>query len=89
MINNAASKPVKSKWSKISVNKDLTNRIKQLISENPSLGYNSLSDFIQEAIRKRLEEITYLKRYNKNNREGTVFKDLSKKVLPSNNAGPP
>ncbi len=43
-------------WTRVSLPKSLTDKIKEMI-ESGKLDYNSLSSFISDAIRRRLEEI--------------------------------
>ena len=42
-------------WTTIALKKDLANRVKRVV--NSGIGYRSLSDFVSEAVRLRLEEI--------------------------------
>ena len=46
-----------SKYSTISIPKDLHEEIEELISKNPGLGYTSVAELCKEAIRPRLSEI--------------------------------
>jgi len=43
-------------WTRVSLPKNLTDRIKKAIEEGV-VDYNSLSSFISDAIRRRLEEL--------------------------------
>ncbi len=44
-----------TKWVTVSIRSDLANRVKRVV--NSGIGYRSLSDFVSEAVRLRLEEI--------------------------------
>ena len=44
-----------TKWVTVSIRSDLANRVKRVV--NSGIGYRSLSDFVSEAVRLRLEQI--------------------------------
>ncbi|KAA0009617.1 MAG: hypothetical protein FE041_05715 [Thermoplasmata archaeon] len=46
-----------SKYSTISIPKELHSEIEELIKKNPGLGYTSVAELCKEAIRLRLSEI--------------------------------
>lgn len=46
-----------SKYSTISIPKELHEEIEELITKNPELGYTSVAELCKEAIRLRLSEI--------------------------------
>ncbi|HEC76684.1 MAG TPA: hypothetical protein ENI33_05455 [Thermoplasmatales archaeon] len=46
-----------SKYSTISIPKELHEEIEELIRKNPGLGYTSVAELCKEAIRLRLSEI--------------------------------
>lgn len=41
----------------MSVPKDMSERIERIMQENPDLGYKSVSDFVVDASRKRIEQL--------------------------------
>lgn len=45
------------RWRSISLRKELVQLIEQIIKRRPELGYASISDFITDAVRRRVEEI--------------------------------
>ncbi len=46
------------RWRRISVRSDLVQLIEEIIKNRPELGYVSIADFITDAVRRRIEEIT-------------------------------
>jgi Arc/MetJ-type ribon-helix-helix transcriptional regulator len=44
-------------WSKISIREELAKRVERFVKSHPELGYKSISDFVHEAIRLRLEDL--------------------------------
>jgi len=46
------------RWRRISVRGELVQLIEEIIKERPELGYASISDFITDAVRRRVEEIS-------------------------------
>jgi hypothetical protein len=46
-----------SEYSKISLKKEFMNKIEQFIKEYPEHGYRSLAQFIEDAVRRRAEEL--------------------------------
>ena len=46
----------KNKWSRVSILTALLNEIETLINNNPQLGYNSASSFVNDALRRLLEK---------------------------------
>jgi len=49
------------RWRRISVRQELVRLIEEIIKERPELGYVSISDFITDAVRRRVEETTGLR----------------------------
>ena len=45
------------RWRRISVRGELVQLIEEIIKGRPELGYGSISDFITDAVRRRVEEI--------------------------------
>ena len=45
------------RWRRISVRSELVQVIEEIIRERPELGYASISDFITDSVRRRVEEI--------------------------------
>jgi len=45
-------------WKSISIPVEMVARIQRVIENRPDLGYRSVADFIIDAIRRRLEEIS-------------------------------
>jgi len=45
-------------WRKVSVRAELVEKIEKLIDARPDLGYSSVADFVADAIRRRLEEVS-------------------------------
>jgi len=45
-------------WRKVSVRAELVEKIEKLIETRPDLGYTSIADFVADAIRRRLEEVS-------------------------------
>jgi len=45
------------RWRRISVRQELIQVIEGIMKERPELGYASISDFITDAVRRRVEEI--------------------------------
>ena len=48
----------KPKWRKISLRNELIERVERIIEKRPDLGYTSVADFVADAIRRRLDEIS-------------------------------
>lgn len=46
-----------TEYSKISLKKELMNKIEQFIKEYPEHGYRSLAQFIEDAVRRRADEL--------------------------------
>jgi metal-responsive CopG/Arc/MetJ family transcriptional regulator len=46
-----------SEYSKISLKKELMEKIEQFIREYPEHGYRSLAQFIEDAVRRRADEL--------------------------------
>ena len=53
-----------SDWTSVSVSKDMVEKIRKLIEENPDLGYRSLSDFVQDAVRRHPEYVEQFEHFN-------------------------
>lgn len=45
------------RWRRISVRSELVQVIEEIIKKRPELGYASISDFITDSMRRRVEEI--------------------------------
>lgn len=45
------------KYQTISLPKNLSQKIQELINKHPELGYTSIAEFVKEAIRTRLEKL--------------------------------
>lgn len=45
------------KWSNIQIPKEMVDKIREVITNYPSLGYTSLSNFIADSVRRRLDEL--------------------------------
>ena len=45
------------RWRRISVRSELVQIIEEIIKKRPALGYASISDFITDSVRRRVEEI--------------------------------
>ena len=52
---------VRKGWVGCAIPKDLADLIDEFIKNNPKYGYKSRNEFIVEAVRKRLQELGYLK----------------------------
>jgi Arc/MetJ-type ribon-helix-helix transcriptional regulator len=48
----------KPKWRTISLRVELVEKIEKLIESRPDLGYSSVADFVADAVRRRLEELS-------------------------------
>ncbi|MEM2182502.1 MAG: CopG family transcriptional regulator [Nitrososphaerota archaeon] len=48
----------RSKWKTISLRTELVEKVEKLIEHRPDLGYTSVADFIADAVRRRLEELS-------------------------------
>ncbi|MFQ6081049.1 MAG: ribbon-helix-helix domain-containing protein [Candidatus Bathyarchaeia archaeon] len=48
------------RWRRISVRSELVQVIEEIIEKRPELGYGSISDFITDSVRRRVEEIASL-----------------------------
>ncbi len=44
-------------YTSIKIRKEFADELAKLINENPELGYRSISDFMLDATRRRIEEI--------------------------------
>jgi len=44
----------------ISLKKDLAEAVQEFIAKNPQTGYKSISDFVHDAVRHRIEELMKL-----------------------------
>jgi metal-responsive CopG/Arc/MetJ family transcriptional regulator len=49
--------PRKPEYTGISLNSELVKAVEEFIQKNPTKGYRSLTRFVEEATRKRLEEL--------------------------------
>jgi len=45
-------------WRRVSLRAELVEKIERIIESRPDLGYTSIADFIADAVRRRLEEIS-------------------------------
>jgi len=45
------------RWRRISLRQELVQLIEEIIKGRPELGYSSISDFITDAIRRRVEDV--------------------------------
>jgi len=48
----------KPKWRTISLRVELVEKIEKLLESRPDLGYSSVADFVADAVRRRLEEVS-------------------------------
>ena len=48
----------RSRWRSVSLRTELIEKIEKLIEQRPDLGYTSVADFIADAVRRRLEELS-------------------------------
>ncbi len=64
---------MEERWRRISLRKELVEVIEAILGERPELGYSSISDFITDAARRRVEEIA--------SHAGTPTIDTAIKVL--------
>ena len=46
-----------SKYTKINLNRDLADKIEQFIREYPEHGYRTLGQFVEDAVRRRAEDL--------------------------------
>lgn len=53
-------KKMSRKYRKVSLKKELIDLIEHLVQNNPTYSYKSIADFIEQATRKRLEELRAL-----------------------------
>ena len=54
---------------RISLKKELIDRVEKFIEENPDHGYRSIAQFVEDAIRHRAEEIGVYLSENEENQE--------------------
>jgi len=47
-----------SRWRRVSLRTELIEKIERIIEQRPDLGYTSVADFIADAVRRRLDEIS-------------------------------
>jgi len=45
------------RWTYVNIPTDLARRARDIIEERKELGYNSLSSFVTDAVRRRVEEL--------------------------------
>lgn len=45
-----------STWKRVAIRKDLLETVEDVIAERPDLGYNSPTRFVEDAVRRRVEE---------------------------------
>lgn len=51
-----------SKYSDLKIPRELIDLVKRFIEENPEYGYTSVPEFVKEAVRLRLEELSLMKK---------------------------
>jgi len=53
----------RTEYTKVSIKKELLEPIEKFIKENPQLGYRSLAQFVEDAIRRRADELLVFRSY--------------------------
>ncbi|MGC8581368.1 MAG: hypothetical protein ACP5RS_04775 [Thermoplasmata archaeon] len=64
-------------YKSVTISENLLNRIESFINENPELGIRSVTEFVVESIRKRIEDLEEIK-MKKN--EVEMYQALSEKA---------
>lgn len=59
----------------------MVEKIRKLIDENPDLGYRSLSDFVQDAIRRHPEYVEQFEHFNIHEDHVTIFDKYLKEIV--------
>lgn len=65
------------KWTKVGLPSEVFDRIEMLIKDRPDLGYLSVSSFLLDAARRRIEEI---ERQSRESRQASRMDELDKTV---------